>query len=190
MKTFDKVLLFFLLIAVLAALVAVIVLETGLLPYNALSSLFVYPENPELVKPVVIGVSAIVLLIAIKIFCGAFISRNSDAESMNSVNKTQITSSELGTSYITVAALNTMAHKRCMAFRFVNDCTTSVTVVNNGIIVAVKIVPMPDVNLPDCTRELQAQLKSTLEEQAGINVVEIPVLILPQAQVKQRSNVF
>ena len=188
MKTFDKILLFLLLIVTMAVAIAVIVLETGLMPYPGISETYLDVKDTVLVKAIVISIAALVALFDLRLFCAAFATKQTDSES---ANKTQIESSEIGATYITIEALNVMARKRCMSFRFVNDCKTSVTVVDNGIIVAVKIVPMPDVKLPESMLELQTQLKETLVEQAGINVVEIPILILPQSTpAKARPSVF
>ena len=190
MKILDKILLFLLLTITMAAAIALIILETGLLPYTGISDIFMNTPFHDTVKLIVILCAVVLILIDIRLFVAAFIVGKHDTDNISSINKTQIESSDFGASFITISALNTMAYKRCMAFRFVNDCTTNVTVVSNGIIVAVKVVPIPDINLPESMRELQASLKNTLEEQAGIKVVEIPILILPQNTAKQRTNAF
>lgn len=189
MKVLDRLLL--IVLVLLTAIIAAFVITGELvLPENLKPSGWLTGLDP-VAAVIIVFVSALaVLAIDVRLIAVALFSNKRNADKSNMINKTQIESSELGASFITIDALNTIAHKRCMAFRFVNDCTTNVTVVNNGIIVAVRVVPMPDINLPESMRELQASLKNTLEEQAGIRVVEIPVLILPQATVKQRANAF
>ncbi len=189
MKVLDR--LFIILLVLLTSLMAIfLVIGELLLPVYLKPSGWLTGLDPVAAVLIVILSAIAVLAIDVRLAIIALSSNRRHADKSNMINKTQIESSELGASFITIDALNTIAHKRCMAFRFVNDCTTNVTVVNNGIIVAVRVVPMPDINLPESMRELQASLKNTLEEQAGIRVVEIPVLILPQATVKQRANAF
>ncbi|NLB62270.1 MAG: alkaline shock response membrane anchor protein AmaP [Clostridiales bacterium] len=186
MKVIDRILLAVLLFALICASIMTVVLEFDILQYEPLSRVFGLDKlMHKLLASLILGAgSLIILFVCVRLFFAVlFPQKKTDAD----IKRTQIAANELGIAYITIDALKSMAHRICSLHKFVNDCSASVTVVNDGIVVSVKITPIPDTNLPESIVQLQTSLKTNLEQQSGINVVEIPILVLPPA-IKKGST--
>ena len=183
MKVIDRILLAILLFALICASIMTIILEFDILQFEPLSRVFGMDKHMhKLLASLILGASALILLfVCVRLFF-AVLSPQKKAE--NDIKRTQIAANDLGIAYITIDALKNIAHRICSLHKFVCDCSASVTVVNDGIVVSIKVTPYADTKLPEIIAQLQTSIKHGLEEQAGINVVEVPILILPPAVKK------
>ena len=71
----------------------------------------------------------------------------------------------------------------------IKDCTTSVLPSGSGISVALRLVLMPDVAVPEFSEALQKNVKDTVEGLAGVEVNNVSVLIVepPKQNVRNAS---
>jgi len=89
-----------------------------------------------------------------------------------------IKTTDNGSAYIALAALEVMAQRHIRGNSRVRDCATSIRVVEGGSVVfSVKLSVLPETPLVELTAELQKSLKEYIEEQSGILVQEISVLV-------------
>ncbi len=95
---------------------------------------------------------------------------------------------EFGDVHITLDALENMVLRVVQQMREVRDSNRRVEHTPQGLVVYLKVKVLPDQKLPGLTGELQANVKSYLEETTGINVSEVKVrvenIILDQVPVK------
>ena len=170
MKVIDRILLAILLFALICASIMTIILEFDILQFEPLSRVFGMDKHMhKLLASLILGASALILLfVCVRLFF-AVLSPQKKAE--NDIKRTQIAANDLGIAYITIDALKNIAHRICSLHKFVCDCSASVTVVNDGIVVSIKVTPYVIQNFSFA--QLQTSIKHGLEEQAGINVVEV-----------------
>ena len=102
-----------------------------------------------------------------------------------------IKTTDIGNTYIALSALEAMAQRHIRASSRVRDCLTAIRVGEDGssISFSVKLTVLPETPLPDLTAQLQKSLKEYVEEQSGILVGEVGVLVesasaIPAARVE------
>ncbi len=172
LKVFDRILLGILLIAailvsfVLFGIAANIITEDMVNGFIAL--FYMFTENALILA----GSGLILLLICIKLlFAGK--SKKTESRPASALMK----QTELGGTYISLEAIDSMVQKHCRALARVKDVHTTLQSTETGITIGIRLCVLPDTDVVTLSSELQKSLKETVESMTGINVNEIGVLV-------------
>ncbi|MBQ9949114.1 MAG: hypothetical protein IJO93_00125 [Clostridia bacterium] len=178
MRTSDKILLVLLALLNFAASVITILAEfvkvsipyfDGILTFNLRNdSLETLCAVFFIVLTLIVGTSLLII-----------VSRASKYRLINRNDTVLLNTHEPGTSEITFEALRMMAKKKCMSFRFVEDCTADVEKSGNDISMYIRIRPQADTALLNAADELKRELCASIEGQTGIVLKQVKVIILP-----------
>jgi len=88
-----------------------------------------------------------------------------------------IQTTDLGTVNITVTALEHLVVKAAKQIKEIKEIKPRVKPLANGIAIYLNATVSTESNLPFVTRELQDTVKGYIEQIAGINVLEVKVLV-------------
>lgn len=168
-KLFDRILLAILLLFIVLMAVGLLVLCMRVVPLSEIQNTiaFLYADSISLI--VVALVCVVLLAIALRLAFGG--------KAQKQPNATLVKATEIGGTYISLAALNTMVQKHCRANNRIRNCTSSVNAVRDGVTIALKLALMPDTDIPKLTQELQKSLKEYVETLSGIHVLQIGILV-------------
>ncbi len=137
--------------------------------YNLIPNLAVYLPGWA-AEEVVLGTAGVLLLIALILLILGF--RRSKGPG-NAVLK----GSEYGEVAISIAAIENMVLRTVQQTQGIKDVSRQVSFTQDGLIINVKIMVMPDVAMPNLTGELQSKIKEYVEEITGITVNEVKVMV-------------
>lgn len=173
-KLFDRILL---------AILLLFVLLTGLLLILLSVNIFRLIDIQELLRRilinqtyvVIVGVSGLVLIImSLRLMFAGSAPKKQEVQPTS----TLIKASELGASFITLTAIDSMVQKHCRANNRIRSTVSTVSVVKEGgVTISARLTLMPDTEIPELTEELQRSLKEYIEKYSGITVREIGILI-------------
>ena len=121
-------------------------------------------------KTVVVAIGASLVLLAVIIISFGL---RTGPKIANAVLK----GSEYGEILISITAIENMVLRVVQQTEGIKDVGRQVSFTQNGLQARVKIKVMPDMPLPELTGELQAKIKSYLEEITGITVHDIKVMV-------------
>ncbi len=121
-------------------------------------------------EEIVLGTAGALLLIALILLILGF--RRSKGPG-NAVLK----GSEYGEVAISIAAIENMVLRTVQQTQGIKDVSRQVSFTQDGLIISVKIMVMPDVAMPNLTSELQSKIKEYVEEITGITVHEVKVMV-------------
>jgi uncharacterized alkaline shock family protein YloU len=83
----------------------------------------------------------------------------------------------IGEIRISLDTLENIALAASRKFSGIRETKASVTRVENGIAVMMKIMVFPEVNIPSISEDLQLKVKNAIEETSGVQVNSIQVLV-------------
>lgn len=172
LSIFDRILLVILLLAVIAVAVSLFGVASGLIPQTSVEwfiGLFYFHWQNALILA---GVGVVLLFIAFKLL---FAGRGKKAPAQPST--ALIRQSEIGGSFITLPALDSMVQRHCRAQSRVRDCFTTVRVVELGVSVGVRLFVLPDTDVVKLGEDLKTSLKAYMESLTGVTIVSIDILI-------------
>ena len=126
----------------------------------------------------ILGIIAVILfLVSIRLLIAGYTRRKSvSALLMNT---------ELGIIRVSVNTLDTLTQKAVRSFQEVRDIKSLVLTEPDGIRVLLKVSILPDVEMPELTRNIQQKVKEYIESLAGIAVKEVQVYIENLVVAKQ-----
>ena len=172
-RVFDRILLALLLIFVIALSLGLVLIAagfiTGDMAYNAVD--FMYSGKTETIA-ILAGAGVLLLLIAIRLM---FAGRSARPEPTTALIK----STELGASFITLSALESMVLRHCGANASIKStvCGIKSLPAGEGVKISLRLSVMPDTDIPTLVTETQTSLKAYIESTAGIATKEIGILI-------------
>lgn len=172
LSVFDRILLAILLICVILVAFVFFGMAAGIIPQNMATdfvALFYYCWQNALILA---GVGLVLLLIALKLL---FAGRHAKAPAQPAT--ALIRQSELGGSFITLPAIDSMVQRHCRAQSRVRDCFTTIRVVEDGVSIGVRLFVLPDTDVVKLTEDLKKSLKEYLEGLTGIRVNSVDVLV-------------
>lgn len=172
LKLFDRLLLGILLIVtilvsfVLFGIAANVIAEDWVVSF--LSLFYMVSENALILA----GVGLVLLLISIKLlFAGR--SKKGDVRPASALMR----QTELGGTYISLEAVDSMVQKHCRAVARVKNVNTTLQSTETGITIGIRLCVLPDTDVVTLTSDLQKTLKENIESLTGIQVNEIGVLV-------------
>ncbi|HHT64353.1 MAG: alkaline shock response membrane anchor protein AmaP [Bacillota bacterium] len=178
MKIFNRllVIIFSLLIGTIS-LVTLFMALGWTTPLDYLNNVFYSINNRW-----IIGItSGLVLLAALNLIFSSLLK--------NPVNDTKIAENDHGEVSITIPAVEALVKKAAFQIKGVKEVKPVIKCTPQGIAVFVKTSMHPGTVIPSSAQELQAAVKEFLEQTAGIQVLEVKVLITHVFQeAKSRVN--
>lgn len=185
MRTADKVLLVLLALVNYALAVLVILAEFIQVNLGVLEDMLSFPAalgyNGTLEAVIYIVFIAAALIVGTSLL--VIVSRSANYRPVN--RNDTISICDDGSMEITYEALRVMSKKKCMTYRFVVDCSTDVDAAGGELTLFVKLRPTPDTVLTDALAQLKKELAENIENQTGLAVKKIKILVLPY---KTRKN--
>ena len=172
LKVFDRILLGILLIAAILVSFVLFGVAANLIheeQVNWFISLF-YMETQNAL--ILAGSGLLLLLISVKLlFAGK--GKKADVRPASALMK----QTELGGTYISLEAIDSMVQKHCRAISRVKDVHTTLQSTETGVTIGIRLCVMPDTDVVTLSSELQKSLKENIESLTGITVNEIGVLV-------------
>lgn len=95
---------------------------------------------------------------------------------------THILGTEQGEVSISLTALETMVKKAAFQIHGVREVKPLIKIIPAGVAVLIKTALVPGTVVPEAAQEIQTGVKTFLEKMAGLNVVEVKVLVTEVAQ--------
>lgn len=172
-KLIDRFILWLLLILLIGIAAALIGIALNLIPINSIMFLaeIIYAHQVNAV--IVGGIGLVILILALRLmFAGKGKSKVTPPPTSALVQ-----ANDLGSAFITLAALDSMVQKHVRNNNRIKDCESVVTAVQDGVVLKLKLSLMPDTNIPELTKSLQASVKEYVESLSGIRVMEVAILI-------------
>ncbi len=172
-KLFDRILLALLLIVTLVLSLLLIALSARILPVENILA-FVQLMYTGVNNAVILAATGLVLfLITVRLmFAGSGNKKEVQPTS------TLVQATELGATFITLSAIDSMVQKHCRANNRIRNVVSCVRAVREGgVTLSVRLALMPDTDIPTLSAELQKTLKEYVERNSGINVREIGILV-------------
>ncbi|MDD2496655.1 MAG: alkaline shock response membrane anchor protein AmaP [Desulfitobacteriaceae bacterium] len=178
MKIFDRTMLVifaFLLIAL--SLLALSMAFGWTIPLDYLNSAFA-----ALNMRWIIGICSIAVLV------GGF-SLLLTSLSSRPATRTKVVANDFGEISITLPAVETLVKKAAFQIKGVREVKPLIKITPAGTAVFIRTAMLPGTVIPESAQELQRAVKSFLEDTAGLDVVEVKVLITEVSQeTKGRVN--
>ena len=172
LKVFDRILLGILLIAAILVSFVLFGVAANLIheeQVNWFISLF-YMETQNAL--ILAGSGLLLLLISVKLlFAGK--GKKADVRPASALMK----QTELGGTYISLEAIDSMVQKHCRAISRVKDVHTTLQSTETGVTIGIRLSVLPDTDVVTLSGELQKSLKENVESLTGIAVNEIGVLV-------------
>ena len=172
LNVFDRILLGILLIVaiivsfVLFGIAANIITEE--MVNNVTSLFYMFSENALILA----GSGLLLLLISIKLlFAGK--KKKSEIRPASALMK----QTEIGGTFISLEAIDSMVQKHCRSLQRVKDCHTTLHSSETGVTVGIRLNVLPDTDVVTLSSELQRSLKEYIESLTGIQVNEIGILV-------------
>lgn len=121
-------------------------------------------------------VNAITALVATFLFI-ASVKLVSPSKGSKRLTGALVKNTELGEIQVSVGTLNNLAQKAVRKFDEVKDVDSNISPEIDGIAIQLKIMIMPDVIIPELTKQLQDEVKIYIEKISGIHVKEVQIFI-------------
>lgn len=171
MKGFDKFLLVLLAIVVMLSCIGLGMLALQF-PFSLETWQGWVDSVADTTVALILGAAALVVfLICLRMF---FAIRTVKQEQPKNA---LVQRTEIGGTFVSLAAIDTMVQKHIRANNRVRDCVTAIRPVTDGIIISARLSVLPDTQIVELTMGLQKSLKEYIESLCGIRVVEVGILV-------------
>lgn len=184
LKLFDRLLLGILLIAAILFSFVLFGIASNLIPEDTVATVislfYMFRQNALILA----GSGLVLLLICIKLlFAGK--AKKGDVRPASALMR----QTELGGTYVSLEAIDSMVQKHCRAISRVKDVHTTLQSTETGVTVGIRLCVLPDTDIVTLSSELQKSLKENVETLTGIHVNEIGVLVESAAPVATTTAV-
>ena len=171
LKLLDRILIGILLILAILAAFLLFAVSVGAIPARTAAAL-VAAAGTGFRNRVLLAFSGLfLLLISLKI---VFAGRSGDpADDRTAVIET----GELGTTSISLSALDTMIKRHCAQEPCIADCFTVLQPDEDGLSVGLRLTVWPETELAPLASRMQKSVQEYLESATGIPVKDVSVLI-------------
>lgn len=181
LKVFDRILLALLLIVAIVCAFALLGVASQAIPQVMVESFFSLFYNDAGNAWILAGSALVLLAICIKlVFAGRGGKREPEPAAA------VMGSAELGSTFVSLSAVDAMVQKHCRAYERVCACHSTLKTGDEGLSVGLRLAVLPDTNIAELSREIQKTLKEYIEGLTGIQVHEVKVLMenATEAQIK------
>lgn len=175
-KVFDRILLFIYTLIVILLSLTLLGIALNIIDYRLVGDLLsnaTYKSNAF-----ILGAIAVVLFLAsIRLLVAGF-SRQKPVSTL-------LMNTELGVIRVSVNTLDTLTQKAVRSFQEVKEIKSVVLSDPDGIRIQLKISILPDIVMPELSRNIQQKVKEYVESLSGIAVKEVQVYIENLLAIKQ-----
>ncbi len=172
LKFFDRLLLGILLIAAILVSFVLFGISANLIKEDMVTSFvalfYMFRQNALILA----GSGFVLLLICVKLLFAGRVKKSEVRPASALMRQT-----ELGGTFISLEALDSMIQKHCRALARVKDVHTTLQSTETGVTVGIRLCVLPDTDVVTLSSELQKSLKESIETMTGIQVNEIGVLV-------------
>ncbi len=178
MKLFNRFLaVIFSLILIIISLMSLFMALGWTIPLDYLNQAFVSDNNRWM-----IGITSAIVIICALYLMFSILFRST-------VTQTRIANNDYGEVSITIPAVEVLVKKAAFQIKGVREVKPLIRCTPEGIAVFIKTGMLPETVIPQSAQDLQTTVKDYLEQTAGLQVVEIKVLITHVSQeTKSRVN--
>lgn len=177
MKVFDRILMvIFSLLLIGISLITLFMALGWTIPLDYLNTVFSSLSNRW-----IIGITSIIILIgAINVVLANLMGRP--------VTQTKVGVSDYGEIRITLSAVEALVKKAASQIKGVREVKPVIKCTPPGISIFLRTSMLPGTEIPNAAQELQSTVKNFLEQTAGLNIVDINVLIHVFQDTKSRVD--
>lgn len=172
LKVFDRILLGILLIVAIVVSFVLFAIAANIITQdmadNFIGLFYMFQENAMILA----GSGLILLLISIKLLFAGRVKKMEVRPASALMKQT-----EIGGTFISLEALDSMVQKHCRAQQRVKDCQTTLHSSEAGVTVGIRLCVLPDTDVVTLSSELQKSLKDYIESLTGIQVNEVGILV-------------
>ena len=169
LSVLDRILLTLLCIFSMAISVFCVLFVLRVVPFDALSQSFQAVYDDAIYGIGVVAVALLLFVLCLKLLIGGGESKGPRSAL---VKKT-----ENGAIRISVGALDSMVQKHARANGDVRDIKSGIELDEDGIRIRIRLMLMPESNIPETSAVLQTSLKDYVETLSGIQVKEISIFV-------------
>ncbi len=167
LNMFNRILLFLYSLGVMAALfVFGLVVAGWTTPVNFLRT-YLANYNQRLIIGAVI---AVFLIISIKFFIQSLSVANKPAQAI-------VRETELGQVRISVEAIENLIYRVANQINGISEIKSRVACLPEGINIFLRVILLPEVNVPQTSDEIQNKVRDYISEFAGVSVRSVKVLV-------------
>ena len=172
MRIFDRILLTLLTLFNILLSLALLGIALDVLGIELLSdATYGWPQI------ILIAVAVVLFLTSIRLLVAGY-SKKKPVSAL-------LMNTELGIIRVSVSTLDTLTQKAVRSFQEIKDVKSVVLSDPEGIRVQLKISVLPDVVMPELSRNVQQKVKEYVESSSGITVKEVQVYIESLSVAKQ-----
>ncbi|MBQ2770410.1 MAG: alkaline shock response membrane anchor protein AmaP [Clostridia bacterium] len=190
LRIFDRILLGLLLIVTILFALALLAMSVNLVTFDMATAFLWQFYGAWQNQLILAGSGLVLLLIAFKLM---FAGRK-DRKRAKAPATAMVRQGEIGGTFISLSAIDTMIQKFCASKPGIQECQTSVTNQKGAVAVGLRLSLAADANVASLTDELQQSLKNHIETLTGVAVKEISILVenadltMPKAEPIQISE--
>ena len=171
---FDRILLVLLMLIGVAMGIVMLMIAINFLTVDMLPPVFALPYGSVLNHILTGAIGILLMIFSFRIM----ISFNRGKGKGAAAASTVIAHSELGTSRITLAAIDAMVQRHCRANPAVMDCSSLIATKASAVSVNLKVVLTEEANVAETTAALQSSLREYIQNLTGIAVNDISILVV------------
>ena len=175
LKAFDRFLLAILLIVAIVCSCVLFLVAGNIISESAAKDFVSLFYSARQNAWILAGCGIVILLISVKLLFAGRGGKTVQPEPAPAA--TLMKQSDIGGTFISLEAIDTMVQKHCRAQSRVRDCHSTLRAVEDGVTIAIRLSVLPDTDVVKLTSELQTSLKGYIEGLTGINVKEIGILV-------------
>ena len=139
-----------------------------------------YILNDRLYSWLVLAIGAIFIILAVAIISSSFAKREPRLATVEGCSNGQIN--------ISFSAIENMVRKASSDIIGIKELKPEIKRMNNGIVICLHVVVLPDLNIPELVNSLQETVKTQLESMSGLKVIEVKVFVANVANEQTIEN--
>ncbi len=168
-SVFDRVLMIFLCLIVIACCALGALVVIGVIPLSMVNLIVFNISQSILYSCILIAVALVLVVVCMKlIFSGG---------AKPAPKNVLVSNSESGSVRVSEEALDSIARRHVLAIEGVKDMKCHINRLESGISLDIRLVMLSDYSVPEITTKLQHTLKEYIEDNVGINVKSILIMV-------------
>lgn len=173
-RIFDRILLVLFMLVLIALGIGFIAISLGFINAETLAYVAALPFASAANAWITAGIGALLVIIAIRLIIGM----NRRAPKAKAPATIVVGKSELGTSSITLAAVDEMVQRHCATYPAVKQCSSVLSVSKeNKLLIALRTILDAEANVPEVTGGLRASLTEYIQVLTGVTVGDISIMV-------------
>lgn len=180
MRLFDRVLLTLYTILIIFLSLGLLCIALNIIPLYSVVNLISRIQYGWPFALILLGISLAFILVSFRLLLAGF--RSSERKPLSTI----LNITDLGIIRISINTLDTLTQKAVQKFQEVKESKSVILPAEDGSIrIQLKVTILPDVPMPDLSKNIQAKVKEYVEEMSGITVKEVQIYIDNLSTAKQ-----